>query len=69
MEARPGVTARWDDLPQSMKARVVKKPRQSRTGKGTFRCHACEHETTVYSKAERHADETGHVRIECLPTG
>ena len=33
---------------------------------GTFRCHACKHETKSYAAAERHADAKGHVRIELL---
>lgn len=62
------MTVHWDDLPAHMKAKVVKKPRRKATGAGTFRCHACGNEETRYSKAEQHADATGHVRIECVLT-
>ena len=29
-----------------------------------FRCHECGQENSAWAKAERHAHETGHARIE-----
>ena len=31
-----------------------------------YRCHRCGHEETAYARAERHADEQTHPRIECV---
>lgn len=61
------MSVRWDDLPAHLRDKAVpKKSRRTANGKGTFRCHACGNEETAWTRAERHADETGHARIECV---
>lgn len=45
--------------------RVKGKKPKPRTPQG-FRCRACGEKSTSLAAAERHAEATGHARIECV---
>ena len=60
------MTARWDHAPPTVREKVTRRPVSS----GTWRCcgaGGCGEELTgTYAAAERHANEHGGARLECL---
>lgn len=62
----------YDDLPSRVRTQIdaqlgsatAPKRARARGGGGHWRCARCPERFTAWATAERHADETGHCRIE-----